>query len=135
MAPALRTLALTLAMTLPTLALSSPPSPGAAATLRATPTGIVDGATARQLVAAGARLVDVRTQQEFDAGHLDGAVLIPYDQIAARAAEVGPVSTPVVLYCRTGRRTAIAAKTLAELGFTQVWDLKGMSNWEAAGAR
>jgi rhodanese-related sulfurtransferase len=119
-------------MALPTLAFSSPPSPGAAATLRATPTGIVDGATARQLVAAGARLVDVRTQQEFDAGHLDGAVLIPYDQIAARAAEVGPVSTPVVLYCRTGRRTAIAAKTLAELGFTQVWDLKGMSNWEAA---
>ena len=132
MAPALRTLALTLAMTLPTLALSSPPSPGAAASLRATPTGIVEGATAHQLVAAGARLVDVRTQQEFDAGHLDGAVLIPYDQIAARAAEVGPVSTPVVLYCRTGRRTAIAAKTLAELGFTQVWDLKGMSNWEAA---
>jgi phage shock protein E len=131
MAPQLRSLALALAMTLPSLALSSPPaaSSDTAAALRAVPPGIVDGETARRLVAAGARLVDVRTQQEFDAGHLEGALLIPYDQIASRAAELGPRSTPVVLYCRTGRRTAIAAKALAELGFTQVWDLKGMSNW------
>jgi rhodanese-related sulfurtransferase len=89
----------------------------------------VDGETARRLVAAGARLVDVRSQQEFDAGHIEGALLIPYDQIASRASELGPKGTPVVLYCRTGRRTAIAAKALSELGFTQVWDLQGMGNW------
>lgn len=93
------------------------------------PPGVVDGATARRLVAAGAKLVDVRTQQEFDQGHLPGAQLIPYDQIAARAAELGPRETPIVLYCRTGRRTAIAARALAELGYARVWDLQGIGNW------
>jgi rhodanese-related sulfurtransferase len=135
MASKLRSLALALAMTLPSIAVSGPPpastaaSPDAAAALASIPTGVVDGPSARRLVAAGARLVDVRTQQEFDAGHLDGATLLPYDQIAARAAELGPKETPIVLYCRTGRRTAIAAKALAELGYARVWDLKGMSNW------
>jgi len=105
----------------------------AAATLSATPPGVVDGATAQRLVAAGARLVDVRTQQEFDAGHLPGAVLIPFDQIVARAAELGSKETPVLLYCRTGRRTGIAARALSELGFTRVWDLQGMTNWPASG--
>lgn len=131
MTPTTRTLALALALALPSSALAAPPAgpSDAASALRAVPPGIVDGETARRLVAAGARLVDVRTRQEFDAGHIDGALLIPYDQIAARAAELGPKGTPVVLYCRTGRRTALAARALAEQGFTQVWDLQGMSNW------
>lgn len=131
MAPSLRTLALALSLTTPSVALPGPPDVGSdpASALRAVPPGIVDGQTARRLVAAGARLVDVRSQGEFDAGHIEGALLIPYDQIASRAAELGPKDTPVVLYCRTGRRTAIAASALAELGFTQVWDLRGMGNW------
>jgi rhodanese-related sulfurtransferase len=101
--------------------------------LAAVPPGVVDGATAQRLVAAGAKLVDVRTQAEFDAGHLAGAVLIPYDQIAARAAELGSKETPIVLYCRTGRRTAIAAKALEGLGFTRVWDMQGMTSWPSGG--
>jgi rhodanese-related sulfurtransferase len=120
-----------------TLFMASPAPTAAAdaraATLASVAPGVVDGATAQRLVAAGARLVDVRTQQEFDAGHVPGAVLIPYDQIATRAAELGARDTPIVLYCRTGRRTAIAAQALEGLGFTRVWDLQGISNWPRAG--
>lgn len=119
------------------LLMASPSSSSAAdaraATLSSVAPGVVDGGTAQRLVAAGARLVDVRTQQEFDAGHVPGAVLIPYDQIAARAAELGSRDTPIVLYCRTGRRTAVAAQALEALGFTRVWDLQGITNWPGAG--
>ncbi len=120
----LATLLVSLASVAPALAAEA-----TASALSSVPPGIVDGATAQRLVAAGARLVDVRTQQEFDAGHLPGAVLIPYDQIAARAAELGSKEAPIVLYCRTGRRTAIAKSALEALGFTRVWDLKGLTNW------
>jgi len=120
--------------TIPALAtfaflLSAAPPVLAADALASVPAGVVDGATAQRLVAAGARLLDVRTQQEFDAGHLPGAILIPYDQVAARASELGARDAPVVLYCRSGRRTGIAAEALRSLGFTRVWDLQGMANW------
>lgn|SRR5574341_193757 len=121
-------LAVTLSLAIPLPAAAADPS---AAALASVPPGVVDGATAQRLVAAGAKLVDVRTQQEFDAGHVPGAVLIPYDQISSRAPELGSKDTPIVLYCRTGRRTAIAAKALEALGFTRVWDMQGMSSWPA----
>lgn len=122
----LAVISLLLAAALPSFSLAADP---AAATLSSVPAGVVDGATARRLVAAGARLVDVRTPEEFAAGHLSGAILIPYDQIAARARELGPNTTPIVIYCRTGRRTGIAASALASLGYPRVWDLRGMGNW------
>lgn len=131
MALSLRTLTLGLSLVIPSLALAAPPAGDAASTLMSVPPGVVDGATARRLVAAGARLVDVRSQEEYDAGHLEGALLVPYNEIAARASEIGQRGTPIVLYCRTGRRTAIAAKALAELGYTQVWDMQGMRSWQA----
>lgn len=104
----------------------------AASTFASVPPGVVDGQTAERLVAAGARLVDVRTPQEFAAGHVPGATLIPFDQIAARAVELGPKDAPIVLYCRTGRRTAIAKQALEALGFTRVWDMQGIQNWPGA---
>lgn len=94
--------------------------------------GIVDGPTARELVAAGVKVVDVRTPAEFAAGHVPGAVNIPHDQIAARHAELGPPSTPVLLYCRTGRRTAIAAQALRERGFSTIYDLQSYERWTAS---
>jgi rhodanese-related sulfurtransferase len=93
------------------------------------PPGLVNGATAQQLVAAGAVIIDVRTPAEYEAGHIPGARLIPYDQIAARSAELPGKDQPVLLYCRTGRRTGVAAGTLAQLGFRAVYDLQGLSNW------
>lgn len=94
--------------------------------------GVVDSATARKLVAAGVKVVDVRTPAEFAAGHVPGAVNIPHDEMAARHAEVGPPSTPVLLYCRTGRRTAIAGQALRDRGFTSIYDMQSYDRWVAS---
>jgi rhodanese-related sulfurtransferase len=96
------------------------------------PPGIVDGATARALVADGVKVVDVRTPDEFASGHVPGAVNIPYDQISARAAELGPASTPVLLYCRSGRRSGIAAQALGAKGFTRIYDMQAYDRWVAS---
>jgi phage shock protein E len=72
-------------------------------------------------IADGALLVDVRTPAEFEQGHLTKARNIPYDQLRERVAELGADrEVPVVLYCRTGRRSELARQTLRELGFTHV---------------
>ncbi|HET8724028.1 MAG TPA: rhodanese-like domain-containing protein [Anaeromyxobacteraceae bacterium] len=91
--------------------------------------GVVSGATARTLAAAGAKVVDVRTPEEFAAGHVPGAVNVPYDELPRRAAEIGPPSTAVVLYCRSGRRSGIAAEALRKAGFTKVYDFQSVSAW------
>jgi rhodanese-related sulfurtransferase len=110
----------TLAALVAALALTAPALP---------PPGLVDGAAAARLIAAGAVVLDVRSPAEYEAGHIPGARLIPYDQVASRAAELPPKGAPVLLYCRTGRRTAVAAAALARLGHTAVYDLQGLSNW------
>lgn len=109
---------------------SAPAASGTA--VAGVPPGVVDGATARKLAAAGVKVVDVRTQREFAAGHVPGALNIPHDEVAARHAELGPPSTPVLLYCRTGRRTAIAAKALREKGFSTIYDLQAYDRWVAS---
>jgi len=115
------------------LGLASSPGRGSAAD-PGPPPGKVDGETARALVAAGARVVDVRTPQEFAEGHVPGALNVPHDEIARRAAEIGPPSTRVVVYCRSGRRSAAAAETLARLGYDRVYDLGSLSAWPGKGA-
>jgi phage shock protein E len=95
--------------------------------------GVVDGKTAAALAAAGARVVDVRTPQEFAAGHVPGAVNIPFDEISRRAGEVGDPEAPVVLYCRSGRRTSIAADALRRLGFEKIYDAQRFDRWPLGG--
>jgi rhodanese-related sulfurtransferase len=101
----------------------------AAASLAGIPAGIVDGAAARKLVASGVKVVDVRTREEFTAGHVPGAINIPYDEMEKRYAEIGPSSTPVLVYCRTGHRSGIAAKTLRERGYSTLFDLQKYDRW------
>jgi rhodanese-related sulfurtransferase len=100
---------------------AEPSAAAGGATHRATPR-VVDAATALSLAASGARVVDVRTPQEFADGHVPGAVNVPYDQIGSRLAEVGPKDAPIVLYCRSGRRSAVAAEALRGHGYTDVYD-------------
>ena len=88
------------------------------------------GAEAHRLVTGGAKLIDVRSADEYAAGHIDGAVNIPVDEIDARQAEVGPKEAAVVLYCRTGNRSGRAAKLLREAGWKEVHNLGPRSNWE-----
>ncbi len=93
------------------------------------PPGVVDAATARKLVGAGVKAVDVRTPQEYAAGHVPGAVNIPYDQMGERYAELGPPTTPLVLYCHSGRRSGIAVQTLKSKGYSQLYDLQAYQRW------
>jgi phage shock protein E len=83
----------------------------------------------RALVAGGARLVDVRSSGEFGSGHLPGAVNIPVGELPARLNEVGARERPVVVYCRSGARSASAAGLLRRAGFGAVHDLGPMSRW------
>ena len=96
--------------------------------VRATPRRI-SGAEARALVDRGALLVDVRTPGEFAADGIKGAVNIPYDQVEARAGELGAKDRPMVLYCHSGRRSSIAASTLSRLGYSAVYDLGPRTAW------
>jgi rhodanese-related sulfurtransferase len=90
-------------------------------------------AAAKDLLAkdSSAVLVDVRTAEEFQAGHIKDARLLPYDAIDAASAKalIKDKDSTVVVYCRSGRRSAIAAETLAKLGYTRVLDLGGVQSW------
>ena len=71
-------------------------------------------------------VLDVRTPGEYAAGHLPGAVNIPNDELAARIAELaGARELDVVVYCKTGVRTAVALEVLGKAGFKRLYHLKG----------
>lgn len=129
----LTAIAAAIAIAAPGFVRAGDPPAATAATSDAVPAGVVDGPTARRLVDAGVKVVDVRTADEFRAGHVPGAINIPFDQIAARAGELGPASTPLLLYCRTGRRSGIAVKALQEKGYARLYDLRSFDLWLAAG--
>ena len=75
-------------------------------------------------------ILDVRTQEEYDEGHIPGAILIPYTQIAEKAEEVLTDKDQLILvYCRSGRRSRIAAEALAELGYTNIKEFGGIIDW------
>ena len=75
-------------------------------------------------------ILDVREQDEYDAGHIPGAILIPYTQIAEKAEEVLTDKDQLILvYCRSGRRSKIAAEALVELGYTNIKEFGGISDW------
>ena len=76
-------------------------------------------------------LLDVRQADEFNAGHIEGAVLVPHDTIAEKiGAVVLDKNTPVYVYCRSGRRSAIAVEAMKKLGYTDLTDLGGMDEAE-----
>lgn len=87
------------------------------------------GSDARRLVAAGARLVDVRTPQEFATDHIPGAINIPVQDLERRMTELAGKERPVVVYCRSGRRSASAARMLESAGYAAVHDLGSMTRW------
>jgi len=89
----------------------------------------IESDQAHALVTDGAALIDVRSPEEFASGHIEGARNIPVGEIGARASEVGDKEAPVVVYCRSGMRSAQAKSTLVAAGFTQVHNLGGMSRW------
>ena len=85
--------------------------------------------TPQQYPTADAYIIDVRTEAEYKAGHLKGAVLIPYDQIERRiSATVQDFDARIYVYCRSGRRSGIAKDVLNKLGYRDVINLGSVSN-------
>ena len=87
----------------------------------------VSGTEAKQLVAAGAILLDVRTEEEFADGHIEGARNLPVGRLRDDLASL-PKDKPIVVYCAVGARSASAAATLHAAGY-QVKNLGAMANW------
>jgi len=74
-------------------------------------------------------VIDVRTEAEWNNGHLKGAILIPYNRIGEKIGEVvADKSQRIYLYCRTGRRTQIAKETLEKLGYRDVVNLGSLED-------
>lgn len=97
-----------------------------------------DGVEVKQAQAMnreGALLLDVREPDEFTAVHVQEAKLVPLGQLSGRLAELDEFkSKPIVVMCRSGRRSAKAVNMLKEAGFTQVSNIKGgISAWESEG--
>ena len=75
-------------------------------------------------------IVDARTQEEFDAGHIEGAIMIPEYEIEAKAESLLPDKDQLILvYCRSGRRSKIASEALVGLGYTNVKEFGGIIDW------
>lgn len=89
----------------------------------------ISPAEAKTLVAKGAPLVDVRTPEEFAAGHIEGAINIPIDELDARKGELKK-DKDIVLYCRSGARSERGRTLLLAAGFARVFNLGAMSNWK-----
>ena len=92
-------------------------------------------AEAQQLIADGAALIDTREQHEWDAGHLEGATLVPPATVLARIEQVAPDKTqPVVVYCAAGARSMRAALQMAGLGYQNVNSMAGgIGVWKMEG--
>ena len=75
-------------------------------------------------------ILDVRTQEEYDEGHIPGAIVISHEEITERAGEVLTDKDQLILvYCRSGRRSKIAAEALVELGYTNIKEFGGIIDW------
>ena len=85
---------------------------------------------AQDMMAGDAIILDVRTQEEYDEGHIKNAVLIPDYEIAARAErEITDKEQIILVYCRTGKRSASAARQLIAMGYQKVFDFGGIVDW------
>jgi rhodanese-related sulfurtransferase len=75
-------------------------------------------------------LIDVRTKEEYDSGHLDGAINIPYEQVVETLGDTYTVheDTPIVVYCRSGNRSGQAFTALKNAGYKNVYDLGAMES-------
>jgi rhodanese-related sulfurtransferase len=69
----------------------------------------------------GAKIIDVRSKAEFQSGHVKGAINVPLEQVAARAA-TWKKDEPLIMCCRSGMRSGSATQTLKKMGFTQVYN-------------
>ena len=93
----------------------------------------ISQATARMMMKAddGHVVVDVRRQDEYDEGHIPGAILIPNESIETeRPEELPDLYQIILIYCRSGRRSKEAAQKLADMGYLNIYEFGGIIDWE-----
>ena len=75
-------------------------------------------------------ILDTRTQEEYDQGHIPGAIVISHDEITEKAESILTDKNQLILvYCRSGRRSKLAAEDLAKLGYTNIKEFGGILDW------
>jgi rhodanese-related sulfurtransferase len=75
-------------------------------------------------------VLDVRTKEEFDAGHIPGAILLPNETILDTKPDLLPdLNAEILIYCRSGNRSAQAANKLVAMGYNNVYDFGGIIDW------
>lgn len=93
---------------------------------------IVTSTEAKEKIKDGALLVDVRTRFEYDEGHIEGAILYPLDEINNDTVStiLPDKEMAIIVYCQSGNRSSQALEKLKSLGYTNVYDLGSINNWE-----
>lgn len=78
-------------------------------------------------------VLDVRSSEEYNAGHIPNAVLLPVEQIEAKSDAIARVlpdkQAEIFVYCRSGKRSSLAAHALVDLGYTNIYDIGGIMDW------
>lgn len=120
-------------------AASSPPAASSSPTASAAPqldtagqSGLLTAEQAKARMDSGDEIIvlDVRTAEEYAEAHIPGAVLLPNEEIGdTPPAQLPDKGTEILIYCRSGNRSAQAAKKLAALGYTNVFDFGGIKDW------
>ncbi|HNQ88189.1 MAG TPA: rhodanese-like domain-containing protein [Verrucomicrobiota bacterium] len=88
------------------------------------PRGLTDEASARRHLERGARVIDVRSPEEHNQGHLEGVMNVPLPELASRIGTVAPDKSQVLLlHCRSGARSSVAERRLRALGYKEVHNL------------
>ena len=77
-------------------------------------------------------LIDVRTPEEYESGYIEGAININVQTLSSNLDQI-PEGLPIVVYCRSGNRSAQAADILENAGYTEIYDLGGVIQWTQAG--
>jgi len=93
---------------------------------------IVSGAEAKEIYAHNdsAILLDVRNQEEFDEMNIVDSLLIPVDDLASRLSELPDKDAVIIVFCRAGRRSEVASGILVDNGYTSVFDMGAITNWD-----
>lgn len=85
---------------------------------------------AKTKMTEGSIIVDVRTKEEYDEGHIPGAICIPNETINNTApSELPDMDAVILVYCRSGRRSKEASQKLAEIGYTNIYEFGGINSW------
>lgn len=95
--------------------------------------GLISYVDAKEkIINESAILIDVRSEEEYNEAHIEGAVLLPVDTIDEESikAITDDKEVPIIVYCRSGNRSSQALEQLKELGYEEVYDLGSMSNWQ-----